>query len=170
MKYLTLIQMLVFWIGSLNAQEVNIHFSFGTNLSYNLEDVRKITFEGDEMNLQLWDGSEYSWNVSTVNYYEYQGLVTNLEVFSLNNNSLNVKLFPNPVEELLNVLFQVSEADEFVLSLIDLSGKVLIVRNLGNKAPGDYLETIDLNEFPKGIYICKIGGKRTSAAQRIIKQ
>ena len=37
-----------------------------TQSSYGLEDVRKITFDGDLMNLHLLDGSLYTWNVSTI--------------------------------------------------------------------------------------------------------
>jgi len=68
MKLFLFISLMLFTT-ELNAQSIHFNYTDGTNASYNLEDVRKITFDADVMNLHLWDGSVYSWNVSTIGYY-----------------------------------------------------------------------------------------------------
>ena len=56
---------------SSKAQSIYFNYTDGTNVAYNLIDVRKITFVSDEMNLQLMDGSIFSWNVSSIGHYQY---------------------------------------------------------------------------------------------------
>ena len=57
-------------VGIGNAQSIHFNFIDGTNTSYNLEDLRKITFDADVMNLHMLDGSLYAWNVSTIGHYQ----------------------------------------------------------------------------------------------------
>ena len=58
-------------IASVNAQTIDFNYTDGTTSSYNLNDIRKITFDVDIMNLHLWDGTIYSWDVNTIGQYEY---------------------------------------------------------------------------------------------------
>ena len=57
---------------SSQAQSIYFNYTNGTNASYLLEDVRKITFDNDVMNLHFLDGTLYAWNVSTIGYYQYE--------------------------------------------------------------------------------------------------
>jgi hypothetical protein len=54
------------------AQIVYFHFTDGTTQTYAVEDIRKLTFVGDEQVLWLNDGTQYTWNVSTIGQYEFQ--------------------------------------------------------------------------------------------------
>lgn len=152
------------------AQSINFNYTDGTNTAYNLEDVRKITFDADVMKLQLWDGSLYEWNVSTIVYYQYDETPLNTKEWLNQANVWQVKVFPNPTSTTLNVRFQLPQEDQISISLNDLQGKLLLRKSVGIKAAGEHLESIDLSGLPQGTYLCRISGQQTTITKQVIKQ
>jgi hypothetical protein len=153
-----------------HAQSVHFNFTDGTAESYNLEDVRKITFNADEMNLHLWDGSLYAWNVSTIGYYNYDPSSLDVENLLTEANAWDVNVYPNPTSSSLTIRFHLPQADEVFIALHDLQGKLLVEKNLGNKTPGEYEEELDLTGIAQGTYVCKISGQQNTITKQIIKQ
>lgn len=158
------------FLGSLSyAQSIYFHYTDGTNASYNLEDVRKITFDADVMNLHLWDGSLYAWNVSTIGYYQYDESSLDIQELLSNANAWEVDIFPNPTSAILNVSFNLPQSDEISIGLYDLQGKLILAKNLGKKETGSYQEVIDLTNVPKGTYVCRISGQQNTITKTVIK-
>jgi hypothetical protein len=149
----------------------NIYFNYtdGTSASYNLQDVRKVTFTDDVMNLHLWDGAIYSWNVSTIGHYEYNE-TANIEDILTTVNNLNVRVFPNPVNTNLHVQFNTVKEDLITVSLFDLNGNVLIEKNLGKLGSGAHQEILELLKVPQGTYVCRISGQQSSITKQVVKQ
>jgi hypothetical protein len=152
------------------AQSINFNYTDGTNASYNLEDVRKITFEADVMNLYLWDGSLYAWNVSTIGYYQYDETSVNVQDWLNNANTWEFQVYPNPTSTSLNVRFKLTQADEISIVLVDMQGKLMLEKKLGNKASGEYLEILNLNDITQGTYVCRISGKQQTITKQVIKK
>ena len=75
------------------SQKIHFNYTDSTKSSYGLEDVRKITFEGDVMNLHLLDGSLYAWNVSTIGNYEYEETALNTQELLDKANAWNLSVF-----------------------------------------------------------------------------
>ena len=152
------------------AQSIHFNYTDGTNASYNLEDVRKITFDADVMNLYLLDGSVYAWNVSTIGDYQYDETLVNVQEWLNNANAWEMAVYPNPTNSMLNIRFQLPKEDNISIALIDIQGKLLLYKNLGNKAVGEHQETFDLNGIPQGTYICLISGQKNTITKQLIKQ
>jgi hypothetical protein len=152
------------------AQSIHFNYTDGTNASYNLEDVRKITFDADVMILHLLDGSVYAWNVSTIGYYQYDETLVNVQEWLNNANAWEMAVYPNPANSILNIRFQLPKEDNISIALIDIQGKLLLYKNLGNKAVGEHQETFDLNGIPQGTYICRISGQKNTITKQLIKQ
>jgi hypothetical protein len=150
----------------------NIYFDYtdGSNSVYDLEDVRKITFDSDLMNLHLLDGSIYSWNVSTIGYYNYEETPLNIEQIINNANTLQVLVFPNPAYSSLQVQYSLPKADIIRIGIYDLQGKLLIEKNMGNQTIGQYQTILDLSCMTAGVYLCRITGEINSISKRIVKQ
>ena len=151
------------------AQSVYFNYTDGTNATYNLQDVRKITFNADVMQLQLWDGSLYEWNVSTIGYYQYDETIVNTQEWLNQANTWQVRVFPNPTSTVLNVRFQLPKEDQVSISLSDLQGKLLLTKNIGTKTAGEHLETLDLSGLPQGNYSCRISGQQQTITKQVIK-
>jgi hypothetical protein len=160
-----------FNIGSMSfAQSIHFNYTDGTNSSYNIEDVRKITFDADVMNLHLLDGSTYSWNVSTIGDYQYQESSLNVQEWLNQANAWEVSVHPNPTSTILNIKFNLPKADEVSVALHDIQGKLILEKNLGNKTPGKHQEILDLTGIPQGTYVCCISGQQNTITKQIIKQ
>lgn len=72
----------------------------------------------------------------------------------------DIRIFPNPVMELLKV--ETSAVSDVTLTLADLNGRELISAN--NK------KTLDLTDLANGVYVLSIRYKNYSSQHKIIKQ
>lgn len=169
-KPIMLFLLMVLCSFGLRAQNVNFNFTNGTSTSYMLEDVRKITFDGDVMNLHLFDGSMYAWNVSTIGQFNYNDTSVNIEEVLSLVNSWEVALFPNPTNNLLNVRFNLPKEDTITITLFNLQGKLITEKPFGKKMQGINQETVDITDLPAGTYICKIAGQNNIITKKVMKQ
>jgi hypothetical protein len=151
------------------AQSIHFNYTDGTNASYSLEDVRKITYDADVMSLHLWDGSLYAWNVSTIGYYQYDESSLDIQELLNNANEWEVNIFPNPTSATLYVSFNLPQSDEVSIKLYDMQGKLIITRNIGIKETGEHQEVIDLTDIPMGTYTCSISGQKNLVTKQLIK-
>ncbi|MBN1183029.1 MAG: T9SS type A sorting domain-containing protein [Bacteroidales bacterium] len=69
--------------------------------------------------------------------------------------NLSITIFPNPANEILNVIINNEPADKIILHIHDLSG-VLVYNALFEKESGYVHKEIDLKDLPKGIYVITI--------------
>ena len=168
-KTFALLGMVMLFSFGLHAQSIDFNYTDGTNASYNLADMRKITFDADVMNLHLWDGSIYVWNVSTIGYYEYDESSLNVQEWLNNANELEVAIFPNPTCTNLNVRYNLPKEDVITIALFDMQGKLVLEKNMGKLSLGKHLESIDVSNLLKGTYMCHINGQHQSVTKSIIK-
>lgn len=166
----TLLFLFVF-LGTMNyAQSIHFNYTNGTNVTYNLEDVRKITFDADVMNLYLWDGSVYSWNVSTIGDYQYDESTQSIHEILNSANFWNVNVYPNPTSSKLTVSFNLPQADEVSINLYDIQGNLILSKDTGHIGIGKHQELLDLTDIPPGTYTCSISGQKNMIAKQLIKQ
>ena len=151
------------------AQSIHFNYTDGTSASYNLEDVRKITFDADLMNLHLWDGTVYAWNVSIIGRYQYNESSLNVGEWLNKANAWVVVIFPNPTSATLNVHYNLPKEDEITIALFDMQGKLILQKNLGKQVSGEHKETLDLTSIPQGTYGCRISGQQNTITKTVIK-
>jgi hypothetical protein len=159
---------MLFTVG-LRAQSIHFNYTNGTNASYNLEDVRKITFDADLMNLHLLDGSVYAWNVSTIGHYQYDESSLNVQEWLSTANAWELVIFPNPTSTNLNVRYNLPKEDKITIALFDIQGKLILQKSLGKQVSGEHQETLDLNSTPQGTYVCRITGQQNKITKTVIK-
>ena len=155
---------------NLSAQSIYFDYTNDTNAAYNLSDVRKITFDADLMNLHLQDGSVFSWNVSTIGFYQYDQSSVNVENVLQNANAWDLKLFPNPTADELQLSYKLPKEDKIQITIFDLNGKVVFEKNCGTQNAGENQELLDLRTIPAGAYICRISGANNQISKQILKK
>ncbi len=159
---------MLFTVG-LRAQSIHFNYTDGTNASYNLADVRKITFDTDLMNLHLWDGSVYGWNVSTIGDYQYNESLLNVQEWLNSANAREVLIFPNPTSTNLNVRYNLAKEDDITIALFDMQGKLILQKRVGKQVSGEHQETLNLTSIPQGNYGCRISGQQNTITKTVIK-
>lgn len=79
---------------------------------------------------------------------------TGIETLNSNNN-ITFSLYPNPATEEFNILFTIDKRRKINLSLIDVTGRILIQRII-NALPGENHIMINASELSRGIYFASI--------------
>ncbi|MFT5777682.1 MAG: hypothetical protein ACI837_000630 [Crocinitomicaceae bacterium] len=74
----------------------------------------------------------------------------------------NASVYPNPVEEVLNIA--ISTEDAFKLELIDNSGKLILVRNIDQQST-----SIDMSSFEAGIYFLRLSDNNGTITRKVVK-
>ena len=77
-----------------------------------------------------------------------------------------LKVYPNPVGDILNIdLTGMSEA-EGTLSILNFEGKTLVTRKVSNEG----VLSLDISHLPTGIYLCRYSNATEIKTVKIIKQ
>ena len=76
---------------------------------------------------------------------------------NLENISINISIFPNPVGNLFNLEFQSDKKEEIKIEMINLLGQVVFSKNLIVQISENNF-TLEVNTIPKGIYILQVKG------------
>jgi hypothetical protein len=79
----------------------------------------------------------------------------------------NFTIYPNPVEDILEITSHNIKDKNIIVSIYSLDGKLLINSNLTINN-GEKL-TLDMSSYPAGTYLIKIVGEQTSINQLIVK-
>ena len=133
----------------------------GQTDAFNVSDIRSVKFVNNTMNLTENNGSQSSWNIDNVSQYAFSGASS--IVPTNGSTSDQVKIFPNPVSDNLNVEYWSLRAGKISIELLDLNGKVVrTVFEGSHQGKQTYTWTKDL---PSGYYLCRI----VSASKSITK-
>lgn len=85
----------------------------------------------------------------------------------VNNSNFKLSVYPNPVNNVLNVSYELKESSEVILEIIDIVGsKVKLIQTEGIKETGVYNVILDVSNLRKGIYFLKIS---TNSGSKMIK-
>ncbi|MFN2429016.1 MAG: choice-of-anchor J domain-containing protein [Cryomorphaceae bacterium] len=80
-----------------------------------------------------------------------------------------LRTFPNPARENAHIAFRLESPADALMEVIDVTGKVLRVENLGRLANGDHLIEINRSGLANGLYIVRLrSGESTSTARVVL--
>ncbi len=83
-------------------------------------------------------------------------------------NKIQVKLFPNPANDVLQVSFEMEGETELELNIIDVTGASLIQTEL--KVSNGFVQKVDIAELSKGMYYLQLKSERgTSKTIKFVK-
>ena len=133
----------------------------GQTDAFNVSDIRSVKFVNNTMNLMENNGSQSSWNIDDVSQYAFSGASS--IVPTNGSTSDQVKIFPNPVSDNLNVEYWSLRAGKISIELLDLKGKVIRSFYEGSHQ-GKQTDTWT-KDLPSGYYLCRI----VSASKSITK-
>lgn len=98
----------------------------------------------------------------------HQPLLSAKALFRSNARGYDIKIFPNPTSEFLNVFIKTNEEEAINLKLVDVTGKIIYEQVVAPKTPQVQLI---LKHIPEGIYMLSVvnpGGYRINSF-KIIK-
>jgi hypothetical protein len=89
---------------------------------------------------------------------------------SVDENELasSLNIFPNPTQDVVNVVIDNPSANDYSIELIDALGQVLEVRDLDN-ARGRTEEKFDLSNRAQGIYLLRVRTGNAAVTRRVTR-
>lgn len=120
-------------------------------------------------NAQLTNSGVYTVTVTALNQCTNSNTtsLTVLDCSGLDEDvDLSISVYPNPTQGITHINFTHSLNEQVDIKVLDLTGKVLLVKHLGAE---DLNMLLDLTTFSNGIYIIQAGHNGTWRSYRIIK-
>lgn len=84
-----------------------------------------------------------------------------------NDGAGDISIYPNPSNGLVNISIQTAGIQDLKLEVMDINGKLLVIKNLQNTGNG-MIVPMDLTDLANGTYIIRLSNNKTSEIKRII--
>jgi hypothetical protein len=97
--------------------------------------------------------------------YEYMNPIGGIDDKLLN---LNVELFPNPTNGILNVSLSNLKMDDFAISLMDVNGRLVLGDEI-KAATEEFEYQIDMSQFEQGVYFVSVRSRRGEVIKRFVR-
>jgi hypothetical protein len=85
-----------------------------------------------------------------------------------NENIHLVELYPNPADDVVNVVFSATSSSDVTIQVIDLNGKVLQTTPVNNVFEGNNLLQLNVSNLSAGIYMINIDAGSTKVVKKLI--
>lgn len=96
--------------------------------------------------------------------YQQKLIITSIE--ETIDDLVKIKVFPNPVNEVVNIQFEVPVDGETIVEILDFQGK-LVKSDLIEPAITE--KQINLQEFPAGIYYLRLTNGKYANVYKVVK-
>ena len=93
-----------------------------------------------------------------------------LTTVGINNNQIDnpeINIFPNPADNLINIVFEKSSNQCLIIELINLQGTLVFRKSIMPQF-FPHIEKIDVGGFPSGIYFIRISDNNSAIIRKII--
>ena len=147
-----------------SAQSVFYYTTDGKQISYDLLTVSNMTFTDENFLVRNNNGTTDAYPISNfwkLNFKFETGLNPDL-IFHPNT----FRVYPNPVQDILNLSFCGEVKADATIRILDLYGELMVTCLISNS--GDI--HIKSSQFPAGIYLCQFKNGETITSQKIVKQ
>ena len=166
-KRLKLSAVLLLGLGltGLQAQTMYVKESSGTQTAYTLSNIQKMSFSSGNLTVTKTDNSSGVFALSDLRYLNFSDITTGLNEPLLVQSQL-LRVYPNPVNNTLNIDLTGTDKVEGTLSILNFEGKTLVTRKVSNEG----VLSLDISHFPTGIYLCRYSNATEIKTVKIIKQ
>jgi hypothetical protein len=76
------------------------------------------------------------------------------------------RIYPNPASGSATFSFQLESAENLVLTIVDLKGRIVLKKELGSLSPGKIQVEMDLSGLQDGLYSCRLTSNSAIKATR----
>jgi outer membrane receptor protein involved in Fe transport len=164
-KYVLGIALLGLGFG-LQAQDLYVKFSSGTDVRYGLTTVERITFSATDMRVEMGAGNIASYGLDSIAYFNYKAsIVSGVAAKELQGEAL--KLYPNPTTGNLNLDYALEKGGKVALSIYNATGQK-VYTTTREQGIGQQQQSLDLKAvgLTQGVYFVEL---RTASTQFINK-
>lgn len=166
-KKLKLCAVLLLGLGltGLQAQNMYVKESNGTQIVYALSSIQKMTFSSGNLTITETGSISGVYALNALQYLNFTDLSTSIEVPEYAKNK-QLNTYPNPVTDLLTIdLSDVKNANG-TLTILNVEGRVMKTQTVSSSD----IVLLDMSQLPKGIYFCQYKNETEIKTVKVIKQ
>ena len=78
-------------------------------------------------------------------------------------------IFPNPANEIINVSMSLTNSENTVINVVDITGKVITTKDLGT-VNGDSNVSISLDNLSTGVYFVEMVNSNSKQIKKFVKK
>ncbi|TVR79870.1 MAG: T9SS C-terminal target domain-containing protein [Chitinophagaceae bacterium] len=155
-----------------SGETFSYQFTYTIPAGYDEDQIRVVAlvqnFSSDGNDREIFNAVEMSLNESAEN--EVFQIVLSAEEADLVNDKMQIKIYPNPTSDKVNMAFVLKEQGNLTIDIIDLLGKSVKTVDYGMHYPGYYTETLNVNNLNSGVYFINIRNADSIVTKRLIVQ
>ena len=75
-----------------------------------------------------------------------------------------MSVYPSPARDIANLVYNLNNEADVVLTITDLTGKVVMTENYGSQTKGTYKVDLNTTDFANGVYFytVNVNGKKST--------
>ena len=77
-------------------------------------------------------------------------------------------IYPNPFNSTVTIKYSINKAENIILSLYDLNGRLLETLESNYKLPGNYQVLWHATQYPSGLYFIRLHSSSFSETQKLL--
>ena len=152
-----------FFCLSINAQNMFVRPITGSQTTYPVADIQKLTFDNDNILVTNNSGTSGSFALSGLRYVSF----TEFNLGTTNPELATNKFYayPNPASHILNISGSNTMQRVSQIEILSLEGRLLMQQKPANDEP-----QVDISALPQGMYFCKITNGNQQQTLKFLKQ
>jgi hypothetical protein len=149
---------------SINAQTMFVRPLAGSQSTYPVADIQKLTFDNGNMLVTNNTGANGSFALSGLRYVSF----TDFNLGTTNPEMATNKFYayPNPASHMLNIAGSNTMQLVSQIEILSVEGRLLMQQKPANTTAPQ----VDISALPQGMYLCKISNGNQQQSIKFLKQ
>ncbi len=144
-----------------NSQVISASFP-KTGVWYDYFSGKSFEVKDAEAKMNLLPGefhllTNVAWNTANLNLVPWS--TPDFNIMGVENESLQVKVYPNPAQDMVQVDWDSEIANETILRVLDAMGREVMQKNL-TQTKGANSTNVSTQNFPKGLYFIQLNNSK----------
>ena len=153
-----------FFCISINAQTMFVRPITGSQTTYPVADIHKLTFENGNMLVTNSTGGSGTFALSELRYVSFTDFNLGTTNPALATNKFYA--YPNPASHILNIAGSNTLQLVSQIQILSLEGRLLMQQKPANESAPQ----VDISALPQGMYLCKITNGSQQQTLKFLKQ
>jgi hypothetical protein len=168
-RKIILIAVLAFGLGltGLQAQTMYVKEKNGSQTSFTINNIRKMTFSDVNMIVTKIVGNSKTYALTDIRYLNFFDLSTGISPPVKPETEMTV-LYPNPVNDILTIYDPMSVNGILQVEIVTLEGKI-VFRQVVEIQSETKNAHINVSSIPNGLYLCRLFKNKTVTTNKFIK-
>lgn len=154
----------LFLVQGLQAQNMYIRTSSAGQITNSLANIKKLSFSSGNLIVSSNSGTIDNYALNTMRYINFKDLTLSTKEYA--QATKKILLYPNPVNEVLNLSIANMIQEAFLIQIITTEGRVIKQESQNNSNTAK----LSLAGLPSGFYLCKVTNGLSSETIKFLKQ